>query len=213
NKYLPVDVLIIGRGGGSLEDLWAFNEEVVVRAVAFSKIPTITAVGHETDFTLVDFAADLRAATPSQAAELAVYDLIDYKRKVEELYKRNYNALKYKFTSVKLQAERLANAQVLKEPERYLSEREITLDNLELRMVSALKMILQKQEYYYSLLTSRLDANSPLSILSKGYTVVQNEKSGHLIKSVEDVQQGLRIVTNLQDGKIVSEVKSVERSK
>ena len=213
NKAFPVDVLIIGRGGGSLEDLWAFNEEIVVRAVATSQIPTISAVGHETDFTLMDFAADCRAATPSQAAEIAVFNVGDYLKKAENLSQRNIIAFKYKYQTALSSVERLANTKVMTAPQRYYNEKEMTLDNLSHRLSKAIDLLLQQSKYKQALLSSKLEANSPLGILSKGYVVLQKEDSSEVVKSVSEVDGGMLLTAILLDGKIISEVKKVEGGK
>jgi exodeoxyribonuclease VII large subunit len=209
NKHHLADVLIVGRGGGSIEDLWAFNEEIVVRAVAASKIPVISSVGHETDFTLTDFAADKRAATPSQAAELAVADTDSYLYRVENLQKRGQTALLRIYREKETSYRFLAENRILRNPMFLLDARAQRLDrDLEI-MQQRMQEALSKGQQGLGLLATRLDAVSPLAVLKRGYSVTMSGKAK--LKSVDDVHWGDELITTLQDGKIVSVVEQVEK--
>jgi exodeoxyribonuclease VII large subunit len=209
NKHHLADVLIVGRGGGSIEDLWAFNEEIVVRAVAASKIPVISSVGHETDFTLTDFAADKRAATPSQAAELAVADTDSYLYRVENLQKRGQTALLRIYREKETSYRFLAENRILRNPMLLLDARAQRLDrDLEI-MQQRMQEALSKGQQGLGLLATRLDAVSPLAVLKRGYSVTMSGKTK--LKSVDDVHWGDELITTLQDGKIVSVVEQVEK--
>ena len=171
-EQIPVDVIIIGRGGGSTEDLWAFNDEALARAVAASPVPVISAVGHETDFTICDFAADLRAPTPSAAAELAVPDAAELKSLLlgarEQLNSRMTGLLD------RLQAclSPLARADVLRSPRRYLDERAMAVAFLEKRMIHAAESRAEQARAALSAAAAQLDAMNPLRVLARGYTAV-----------------------------------------
>lgn len=196
NRKKLADVLIVGRGGGSIEDLWAFNEEITVKAVAASKIPVVSAVGHETDFTLCDFAADVRAATPSQAAELVVADVEGYKQRVAYLEQRRLD--------------NLVNSWALRDPERLFADQAQRLDTASRRLREALELHLQQDEHKLALAAARLDSLSPLAVLGRGYSVSQ--KSDYtLVSSVDDLRWGDELLTTVADGVITSVVQQVER--
>lgn len=210
NKNKLADVLIIGRGGGSIEDLWAFNEEPTVLAVAASKIPTISAVGHETDFTLCDFAADKRAATPSQAAEMAVVDVAGYKQRVEYLYKRCLNLMSSKIDNQQHRLEVSARSWALSDPERLFADKLQRTDKAVEQLVQSMQQKLQQAEHGFAVQVAHLDSLSPLAVLGRGYSITQN-KDYKLINSVEQVNWGDELVTTVADGKFVSVVQEVER--
>ncbi len=183
------DLLIVGRGGGSIEDLWAFNEEPVVRAIAASKIPIISAVGHETDFTLSDFAADARAATPSQAAEIAVIDVAAY---------RNGIAFYWDKAAKLLEKEIHENAQLA--------------DSLQQELTQAMAAELDAKKHRLSLMAAKLSALSPLTVLSRGYTITTT--AGHrAVQGVSDVSVGDTIRTTVADGTISSVVSGIEKER
>ncbi len=210
NKYRLADVLIVGRGGGSIEELWAFNKEEVVRAIAASEIPVISAVGHETDFTLADFAADRRAATPSQAAELAVADADAYLRYIEELTLRSQRALLHKTEQAQHQLQRLENSWALQKPSRWLEPLQQRTDMALRQLQNTIGNILQKREHSFSLLAARLDALSPLALLARGYSITKTE-AGRALRSIDDARWGDELVTQVVDGDVVSVVQHVER--
>ena len=210
NRHKLAEGLIVGRGGGSIEDLWAFNEEPVVRAIANSAIPVVSAVGHETDFTLADFAADIRAATPSQAAEIVVPELYEKLRQIDQLQRRNVLAINKSVEFHANKAKKLASSRVLAEPTSWLADREILVDNYLKRVVAAFNDTVRVCEHRYALLTTRLDANSPLKIMSKGYCLVQ-KADGSLVKTVNKVSLGEEVEISVSDGSIVACVKSLKR--
>lgn len=210
NKHHLADVLIIGRGGGSIEELWAFNEEPVVRAIAASKIPVISAVGHETDFTLSDFAADCRAATPSQAAEIAVADVDAYLHYVEELTSRAQRILWQRVESAQHKLQWLQNSWALTRPERWQQPLQQRTDTAVKKLQSSMAEILQKRQQKFGLLTTRLDALSPLTVLARGYSITKTD-AGKALRSIEEVRWGDEIITQVADGNVISVVQEVER--
>ncbi len=209
NKHKLADVLIVGRGGGSIEELWAFNEEKTVRAVAASKIPVISAVGHETDFTLCDFAADKRAATPSQAAEMAVADVESYRLQVENLQKRCCHLLEARLEQAEYKLDRLCSSWVLADPERLFASQMQRTDVAQAKLLQQMDALLKQSRHKFELQAARLDNLSPLAVLARGYSVTQNEDY-KLITSVQDVRWGEELITTVADGKIVSIVQNVE---
>jgi len=209
NKHNLADVLIVGRGGGSIEELWAFNEEETVRAVAASAIPVVSAVGHETDFTLCDFAADVRAATPSQAAELAVADAEGYILKVENLSRRCRQLMTTRLEQVEYRLDRARNSWVLKDPERIFADGALRTDAAYTKLVSKMDSLLKQSRHSFELQAARLDNLSPLAVLARGYSVTQKEDY-KVVTSIEQVRWGEELITTVGDGKIVSVVQSVE---
>lgn len=202
NRTQSADVLIVGRGGGSIEDLWAFNEEATVRAVAGSKIPVISAVGHETDFTLCDFAADLRAPTPSAAAELAVPDLVAVMRRVGEYHSRLKVRLGEKLTGAKRTLE-LLSARISQESfSRRIGEMQLRADSLFDRMKTDYQSILEKNRRRLGIEAGRLNALSPLNVLERGYSVAVSE--GKAVRCLADADMGSELWTTVADGKIKS---------
>lgn len=210
NRHKLADVLIVGRGGGSIEELWAFNEEVCVRAVAASHIPVISAVGHETDFTLCDFAADKRAATPSQAAEIAVADAESYRQRIEFCAARCRSLMKSMLDYHYHAVDKLVNSWALKDPERLFSDKLQRTDKAAEQLLKAMEKNISAAQNRFEVQAARLDSLSPLAVLKRGYTVTQNGDY-RIISSTEQVQWGEEIVTTVADGKIISVVQSTER--
>ncbi len=204
NKKYPVDVLIVGRGGGSMEDLWAFNEEIVVRTVYASKIPIISAVGHETDFTLSDFAADRRAATPSHAAELAVPDTLELQHRVAVLQVRIRNAVIQNLRKKREQLLRCQKSTLLQRPQQLLAERRQRMEMLLFRMEQQKEQLLQQKKHRLTLCLERLDLLNPARVLRRGYGIVENEQG--LIRSVKQAPEGSQISVLLADGKLLATV-------
>ena len=198
NEKNLADVLIIGRGGGSLEDLWPFNEEVVARAIYNSEIPIISAVGHETDFTIADFVADLRAPTPSAAAELANPDIFELKEKINSYKQRSRLALKKKVEVMRLRFDKTQASVVFKDPYKKINEYSLVLDKniraLEVRVKNAYSKA--KEEFVEK--AARLDALSPLKTLTRGYSIT--EKQGKIVKSKNDLNKGDEISLRFADG-------------
>ncbi len=200
NENNACDVLIIGRGGGSLEDLWAFNEEIVAREIFESEIPIISAVGHETDFTIADFVADLRAPTPSAAAELAVPDIIELKSDLLGLKQHLTVLMKNRFN---YEREYLENAEkrlsILSPANKILNSRQ-ELSNLYEKIVNLVEIKLNNEKSKISVLSGKLNALSPLDVLSRGYSI--SYKNGSPITSVKDVENGDNIKVKVTDGEI-----------
>ena len=199
NKNNLADVLIIGRGGGSLEDLWPFNEEIVARAIYNSKIPIISAVGHETDFTIADFVADLRAPTPSAAAELAVANIDDVKSTLFLYNTRYKNALKKKLQLMRLSYEKCMARQAFKNPTQKINEQYIVIDMKVKAMQNKIQLKLKEERTKFIKQVSKLDTLSPLKTLARGYSIV-TDSSNKIIKSVKDLKEDQNINIRLADG-------------
>lgn len=204
NEHNLADVLILARGGGSLEDLWPFNEEIVAHSIFNSKIPVISAVGHETDFTIADFVADLRAPTPSAAAELAVPDIYELQQKINSYQSRLRMSLVKKVEFMKLRYEKCMSSSVFREPTRKINEQAIRLDQNIKKMEHSLKSKIDNEKRRYIKLVSTLDAYSPLKTLSRGYSIV--EKNGKIIKSKNEMKTGENIEIRLVDGKVDAKI-------
>ena len=204
NEKKLADVLILARGGGSIEDLWPFNEEITARAIYNSKIPIISAVGHETDFTIADFVADLRAPTPSAAAELAVPDIEEIKRKLETYNQRYKNSLKKKIEFMKLRYQKFMASKAFTDPTSKIKEQYINLDimikKLETLTTNKVKDLKTKSVE----LISKLDTLSPLKTLTRGYSIAQ--KQGKTIKSVKEIKKDDTLDIRLIDGEVKTKV-------
>lgn len=198
NEEKLADVLIIGRGGGSLEDLWPFNEEIVARAIYESELPIISAVGHETDFTIADFVADLRAPTPSAAAELAVPDVYELKQKILNYQNRYRQALKKKIEVMKLRFESVMKSRVFTDPLRKIIDNSTILDNYMIRLENSVEKIQKERRNNYAELITKLDTLSPLKTLSRGYNLA--EKDGKIVKSVNQLEKDEVIKLKFIDG-------------
>lgn len=195
-----LDVIICGRGGGSIEDLWAFNEEIVARAIFDSKIPIISAVGHEVDFTIADFVADLRAPTPTGAAEMAVPNIADLLEMTRQYRIRLKEAISNRFHHAKVHLERLKESYVLKNPLALYEVKEQKLDNLLETLQKNMETILVKQRHRLDIGIKSLELLNPLSILEKGYSVVSYE--GKIIHDASLLQQGDLIEIKMHQGKL-----------
>ena len=198
NEKNLADVLIVARGGGSLEDLWPFNEEVVAEAIYNSKLPVISAVGHETDFTIADFVADLRAPTPSAAAELAVPDIYDLQYKINTYQSRLKTSLKKRIELARMRYEKAMNSRIFKEPTRNINDNYLKVDTYIKRLENKMKLIYKNEETNYAKLVSRLDALSPLKTLSRGYCLAEN--NGNIVKKADDLKSGDELDLRFQDG-------------
>ncbi|MBQ7096718.1 MAG: exodeoxyribonuclease VII large subunit [Clostridia bacterium] len=201
NATSSADVMIIGRGGGSMEDLWAFNEEVLARAIFRSDIPIISAVGHETDFTISDFVADLRAPTPSAAAELAVPSAAELAERVQNSAQRMKNASWGLVERSKLKLKLYSEKQVFVDPLFRINEKGIQLDNAYRMFENAVRNVLNEKNKDLSVAVSQLDGLSPLNTLNRGFSVAKTE-AGRVIKSVNDVKSGDGISVVVSDGEI-----------
>lgn len=199
NENKLADVLIIGRGGGSLEDLWPFNEEIVARAIYDSELPIISAVGHETDFTIADFVADLRAPTPSAAAELAVANIDDV-RETLKLYNNRYKvALKKKIELMRLSYEKCMARPAYKNPTQKINEQYMVIDMNVKALQNSMMLKLKEAKTSFVKETAKLDSLSPLKTLTRGYSIV-TEQDGKIIKSVNDLNSGEKVNLRLSDG-------------
>ncbi len=234
NASKNVDVIIIGRGGGSIEDLWAFNDETLARTVAASEIPVISAVGHETDFTLCDFAADKRAPTPSAAAELAVPDAEELKAVLETLSYRMNNTLLRKLSLFRERLHRLASSRVLTSPMNLIDDKRMALAMEERALCDRMSALLMRKEKAFASYdaalrshmdavlaskrvsfaknTAKLDALNPLAVVSRGYSAVFDEE-GKLIKSVSQTEKGKKLSFMLTDGHVHAVVDDIEKTK
>ena len=204
NENNLADVLILARGGGSLEDLWPFNEEIVAHAIYNSKLPIISAVGHETDFSISDFVADLRAPTPSAAAELAVPDIYEIKQKINVYQNRLRMSLVKKVEIMKLRYEKCMNSRVFKEPTRNINDNYLRIDNYIKRLENTIKIKQKEEKTKYIELISKLDALSPLKTLTRGYSIVETDNK--IIKSSKQLSTGDKIKLRFSDGQKNAEI-------
>ncbi|MCD8366441.1 MAG: exodeoxyribonuclease VII large subunit [Clostridiales bacterium] len=211
NRWKVADVLIVGRGGGSMEDLWAFNDERVARAIYASELPIISAVGHEPDVTIADFVADRRAATPSNGAELAVPDWQDVYSGLTQLDARQRQALLRRLQQAKAAVDRCERSQALQNPYLLLESKQMELDRLTERLGSAAEKALNRQQVRLASLTAGLDAMSPLKVLSRGYSVTRN-KAGAMT-SIREATVGEEIDTMLSDGTLTSVITAVSEGR
>lgn len=207
NKLNLVDVMIVGRGGGAIEDLWAFNEEIVARAIYKSKIPIISAVGHEIDFTISDFVADLRAPTPSAAAELVTQNQEDIHNRIVALHNSLILAMKSKISHLRLRLEKSAASYALRSPVEKFHRYQQRLDETSERLHLRIHRIISDNKNRYYIVNGRLIALSPLAILQRGYSIVYKEGKVEIIKSARQVEKGMRIVVVTGEGEYTAEVR------
>lgn len=198
NKLKQVDVIILARGGGSIEDLWPFNEEITARAIYDSEIPIISAVGHETDFTIADFVADLRAPTPSAAAELAQVDVREVKYKIDAYQKRMKNSLIKNLDLMKMRYKKAITSRVFTKPLQRVQEEYLKIDISVKALQNAIGLKLKDTKSNLAKNISKLDALSLLKTLSRGYCI--SEKEGNVIRSVKDLNKGDNIDLKFMDG-------------
>lgn len=201
NVHSVAELIITGRGGGSLEDLWAFNDESVARAIFSSKIPVISAVGHEPDVTIADFVADVRAATPSNAAELAVPDINDTRYALGAAEARVRQAIGRELSSKRQRLNDLSEKRVLQSPRHYVDDKRLSLDYFQDRLASAMERQISANRERYGRLAAALDAMSPLKVLGRGYAIVRKE-DGALVKTSKDVKSGDRLTVRLKKDEI-----------
>lgn len=212
NRHHLADLLIVGRGGGSLEDLWAFNDELVAYAIYHSEIPVISAVGHEPDVTISDYVADLRAATPSNAAELAVPDQDALRQNLDTMSNAMASALGRQIKSARQHLQVLAVSSALQSPTGYLDQRRQGVELLKNRLVSAQNQNITRKKQRYIAAISKLDAMSPLKVLTRGYSMTCTQQ-GSVVRSVGQVELGERIRISLSDGVLCATVMKKEESK
>jgi exodeoxyribonuclease VII large subunit len=201
NRYKVADLIITGRGGGSIEDLWAFNDERVARAIFESEIPVISAVGHEPDVTIADFVADLRAATPSNAAELAVPDMADMREALKNLDLRNGQALRRELKLRRQRLNELADKRVLQSPKNYIDDKRVMLDYMSTRLNAASAKSVSNARERFIRLAASLDAMSPLKVLGRGYAITR-KADGTVVKAAADVKSGDKIKVRLQKDEV-----------
>ncbi|MBQ3057149.1 MAG: exodeoxyribonuclease VII large subunit [Clostridia bacterium] len=210
NEQLPVDVMIVGRGGGSVEDLWAFNDEMLARAVAASRVPVISAVGHETDVTLCDFVADLRAPTPSAAAELAVPDCAELKQALAAKETLLYNTLINRLAAARGAVNALAGARSMRSPLAYLDDKRMSLIYLTQKLEHPVERCLLQSRNRFATLCGKLDTLNPLKVLSRGYAAVF-DKEGKALSSTAMLDIGSEILLRMCDGAAVATVTHVQK--
>jgi len=201
NYYHLAQLIITGRGGGSMEDLWAFNEEVVARAIYASTIPVISAVGHEPDVTISDYVADLRSATPSHAAEAAVPDREELRAALGQLYRRLEQGTLRPLGEYRRRLESLKKSRVLADPGELLRERRLLLDYQGRRLSHGLERAVSRQRERFARLCAALDALSPLKVLGRGYAIARNEE-GRVVRRVEQVELGESLQLRLENGSL-----------
>ena len=211
NYYQLADLLIVGRGGGSIEDLWAFNDERVAQAIYQSQIPVISAVGHEPDVTISDFVADLRAATPSNAAELAVPDQDALRQQLDSMSSAMDNLFMRQLKNARRQLDMLARSPSLTSPDQYILQRKKTLELLKGRVFTAQTHTIHRHKQRFVAATAKLDAMSPLKVLTRGYAMVQNEQN-QVIRSVEQIQTGEKLYVSLTDGVLATTVTDIKEN-
>jgi len=200
NRHKAADVIILARGGGSLEELWPFNEEIVARSIYRSEIPVISAVGHETDFSISDFVADLRAPTPSAAAELVIPEKEVLVKYILDLRLRLKKAITNRIRCERLKLEQLMKSPAMRHPLDRINQRKMDLEIIRKNIAEAMKRRIEKEKGTLSVLCGKLDVLSPLTVLARGYSITM--KDGNIIKSVRQVHNGDKLDIILSDGKI-----------
>lgn len=210
NRHRLADVMIVGRGGGSLEDLWAFNDERVARAIYASEIPVISAVGHEPDVAISDFVADRRASTPSNAAEIAVPDRAELLHRMESSRQRLERALCRRVESQQERLETLAKKRVLQDPAALLSDKAMRLDYDQRRLAAAMQAVTDREKGRLAAAAASLDALSPLRVLGRGYALAQTAK-GDVLRSASQVEAGEKVRLRLSEGRLTCVVTEKER--
>ena len=206
NKFNVAEIIIVGRGGGSTEDLWAFNDERVARAIFNSEIPVISAVGHEPDVTIADFVADIRAATPSNAAEIAVADINDMRYSISSADNRIRQSISKEMKLRRQRLEELSEKRVLQNPRFYIDDKRLLLDYCNDRLLAAMQRRTSMCKERYGRLTAALDAMSPLKVLSRGYAIACGA-GGEIIKKASDVKHGDKLTIRLTEDEINCVVK------
>lgn len=209
NRHNVADLIITGRGGGSIEDLWAFNDERVARAIYESELPIISAVGHEPDVTISDYVADVRASTPSNAAEIAVPDEADIRELLANMSIRQTQAMRKSITRLSTRLDDFKGRRVLRDPMAYVDTKRSELDHVQDRLVAAAEKLCSANRHKFVALASALDAMSPLKVLSRGYAIA-SDAEGKLVKSVGDVAGGDVLSLSVSDGTIKCTVEESE---
>jgi exodeoxyribonuclease VII large subunit len=201
NRLAQVDVIIVGRGGGSIEELWAFNDERVVRAIAASVIPVVSAVGHQTDYTLADFVADRRAATPSQAAEIVVPDIRELQRYVVSMRNILETNIRNNVKNLRLQLEQCRDSRVFAYPLDLLNDKRQLLDGYVQHIEQAIRQILLTKQHQFKITAEKMAMLNPLAVLARGYSIVRTSDS-KVVKQASDVAPGQELEVILHKGMI-----------
>ena len=212
NRHNVADLIITGRGGGSIEDLWAFNDERVARAIYESELPVISAVGHEPDVTIADYVADVRASTPSNAAELAVPNLRDIRELLDNLSIRRTQAMHKKISTLESKLDELKKRKVLQTPMAYVDSKRAELDYMKDKFIAAADRSNSAKRREFVRLAASLDAMSPLKVLGRGYAIAANDK-GQLVRSVSNIKPDDKIRLSVSDGVIKCRVEESEAIK
>ncbi len=207
NRETAADVLIVGRGGGAREDLWAFNEEVVARAIASSRIPVISAVGHETDFSIADLVADLRAPTPSVAAEIVVKNRLELESHLDQLTLRLAAQIRSRLTLLSSSLSGLEKR--LRAPVELVKLQQLTLQQLSLRLQQGMGELLAEQNHRLTVLLSKLQILSPLTVLSRGYAIVKQGRTGEIVLTTEQLKSGDQLQIKLAAGEVMAMVTQI----
>jgi exodeoxyribonuclease VII large subunit len=204
----PLDVLVVGRGGGSLEDLWCFNEEAVVRAIFASRVPVVSAVGHEIDVTLSDLVADVRALTPSEAAERVIPSAEELTARLAQLQRRMSSTLRGRVTSLKGRVEQLGRSRVLRNPRTLIFDLSHRLDELEQQAARAIRRRVALAGDRLKATAGCLESLSPLGVLARGYSVTARVASGEIVRDAGEIEPGETIRTRLAAGELISRVEN-----
>lgn len=212
NRVQPaLDVLVVGRGGGSLEDLWSFNEEIMVRTLAASQIPTVSAVGHEIDVTLADLAADVRALTPSEAAERVVPSAQDVKQTMHGYQLRLQNALTMRASALRSRLDAIASRSVFFRPLDNVHNLSRQVDELGAQLHATMKQSVRERQSELTALAGKLETLSPLGVLGRGYSLTHDQSTGRLITSVGKLKANQQIVSRLADGEVISKITEIKK--
>jgi len=206
----PLDVLVVGRGGGSLEDLWSFNEEIVVRAIFASRVPIVSAVGHEIDVTLADLVADVRALTPSEAAERVIPSAEELTARLSMLQRRLVSMLRGRTTAARQRVEQLARSRILRNPRMLIFDLAHRLDELDGLALRALRRRVKLSRDQLSAVSCRVEALSPLAVLARGYSMTTRATDRRLVRSTNDVAVGDKLLTRLAHGQVQSLVEAID---
>ena len=209
NDRDDIDLIIVSRGGGSIEDLWPFNEEKVARAIYASQIPVISGVGHETDFTIADFVADLRAPTPSAAAELAIANREEIENQLDNLSRRLLNKQKSRLRSAKDRLNSIANRRIFKKPEEMFIDKMQRLDEFSRELKWNMEKLLNKNKERFKILNSKMETLSPLKTIKRGYSITYDQE-GNPITDIGEVQKNQEVKTTLENGFFTSIVQKTE---
>lgn len=209
-NYSELDVLLVGRGGGSIEDLWAFNEEIVAWAIAASAIPVISCVGHEIDFTIADFVADLRAPTPSAAAELVVKNKAELTEKIASLQKHLRNKIDFLLSSYEEKIKYFAASRALTRPQEIFEDRIRDIDDIYDRLTDAVKRSTETRENNFKLLAEKLNLLSPLHTLSRGYSISRKQSDGSIITDIKSVKRGDKVKVRISNGEFLGNVEDIQ---